>query len=572
MPDFRNDAAADGVSSPSAVAASASGMSILAWRLAAACVLTFAVLLGWTIALQWLGGAYSSELSGYPDEPAHYVTGLMIRDYIAAGFPATPLKFAEGFYIHYPKVAFGMWGPLLHVAEGGWMLLFSASRASVLVMMALITAALAFTLARAMRREFGAYAALAGGLALVSVQVVQTYGAMVMADNLCALMDFWALLCFGRFLVSQKRRDAALFGLFACLSVLTKGNGLALGLVPPLAVLLTRRFELLKQRNFWLPAGMVLVLVGPWQYFSMRLLTGIAERRVDLGMAATYFPMLVRILGPWLLPVALLGLYDRVIRRFRTKDIDGRWAALAVWPAAFWIFHTIVPSGAAEPRYVVAVVAPIVMFFAAGLARLAVWIPWPGIPLRIRTAALAGVAVCVFGATAFAIPRKASYGFVELADALVARPELRNTAWLVSSEGEGEGQLIAEVAMRDQRPGHFLLRASKALARSDWQGDKYELLRPTPEETMAYLESVPVRLLVMDRNPAKHAIPHHRALLQVLERYPERWRLLAVYPGAVRVSARDSRIEVYRLVGQENRPVGKIQIDLKRTLGRLIER
>lgn len=32
----------------------------------------------------------------------------MIRDYIANGFPASPMKFAEEYYVHYPKVAFGM--------------------------------------------------------------------------------------------------------------------------------------------------------------------------------------------------------------------------------------------------------------------------------------------------------------------------------------------------------------------------------------------------------------------------------------------------------------------------------
>src|SRR5947209_3781016 len=76
--------------------------------------LAFTLLLGLTIALQALGGAWKAEFSGYPDEPAHFVTGLMIRDYIASGFPGSPVKFAENYYLHYPKVAFGMWGPLLH--------------------------------------------------------------------------------------------------------------------------------------------------------------------------------------------------------------------------------------------------------------------------------------------------------------------------------------------------------------------------------------------------------------------------------------------------------------------------
>jgi len=125
------------------------------WRAYAAGISTFAILFAWTVLLQWGAGAYRSEFSGYPDEPAHYVSGLMVRDYLMAGLPRNPLAFAENYYLHYPKVAIGMWGPLLHLSEGVWMCLFTSSRTSILLMMALITAALAFTLSRVLRAEFG---------------------------------------------------------------------------------------------------------------------------------------------------------------------------------------------------------------------------------------------------------------------------------------------------------------------------------------------------------------------------------------------------------------------------------
>src|SRR5882724_8050666 len=91
-----------------------------AWR--RGLILLGAVLLFWAIAVifQALGGAYRSELSGYPDEPAHYVTALMIRDYLTSGQWAHPIAFAENYYLHYPKVAFGMWGPGLHVLGASW--------------------------------------------------------------------------------------------------------------------------------------------------------------------------------------------------------------------------------------------------------------------------------------------------------------------------------------------------------------------------------------------------------------------------------------------------------------------
>jgi hypothetical protein len=45
------------------------------------------VFVGLILLLQWAGGSYHAEFGGYPDEPAHYLTALMIRDYITSGFP-----------------------------------------------------------------------------------------------------------------------------------------------------------------------------------------------------------------------------------------------------------------------------------------------------------------------------------------------------------------------------------------------------------------------------------------------------------------------------------------------------
>ena len=73
----------------------AAKVSMLALRWGAVFVGLLLVAILW----QWLGRAYSSEFSG-ADESAHFVTGLMIRDYVAAGFPTTPMKFAEEYYVH----------------------------------------------------------------------------------------------------------------------------------------------------------------------------------------------------------------------------------------------------------------------------------------------------------------------------------------------------------------------------------------------------------------------------------------------------------------------------------------
>lgn len=100
----------------------------------------FLVSLLLTLAWQWRGNAYQSEWSGDPDEPAHYVTGLMVHDYIANRMPAEPMAYASRYYDFYPKVALGHWPPMFYVIQAAWTLLFTPSRISLLLLMATLGA------------------------------------------------------------------------------------------------------------------------------------------------------------------------------------------------------------------------------------------------------------------------------------------------------------------------------------------------------------------------------------------------------------------------------------------------
>src|SRR5262245_34562546 len=100
--------------------------------------------------LQTLGGAYRAELTGYWDESAHLVTGIMTVEYLRTFPPVFPVHFAKEFYIHRPMVAIGHWPPMFYVLEGFWFLVVGVSRSSVLLLMALISAAVATTLYRMM--------------------------------------------------------------------------------------------------------------------------------------------------------------------------------------------------------------------------------------------------------------------------------------------------------------------------------------------------------------------------------------------------------------------------------------
>ena len=95
-------------------------------------LLVAALLLVVVTALQIRSGAWHAEFGGHPDEAAHYVTGLMVRDYVAQGFPGSPMAYAAGYYDHYPKVALGNWPPGFYAIQALWTLAFSVSRTSVM--------------------------------------------------------------------------------------------------------------------------------------------------------------------------------------------------------------------------------------------------------------------------------------------------------------------------------------------------------------------------------------------------------------------------------------------------------
>jgi hypothetical protein len=132
---------------------------------------------------------------------------------------------------------------------------------------------------------------------------------------------------------------------------------------------------------------------------------------------------------------------------------------------------------------------------------------------------------------------------------------------------------IAEMAMRERRPGHIVLRASKVLAKSLWTGSDYKALYHTPVEVMRYIEQIPVGILVMDRSiPVRKQREHHSLVKQMLEAYPQRWALLGTYPLTRAGTEYPDALWIYRLIGHENHRVGTIRVDMGYMLNKTIEK
>ena len=296
-------------------------------------------------------GVMESSFSAHPDEPAHVVTGLMARDYLANPKPADPLAYAENYYAHYPKVAIGQWPPVFYGIQAAWTVPLGATRGSLALLMALLTAGVATIVYAVLRPHCGAPVAVLAGLLFLSTSLVQRFGGMVMTEMPLAIFVMGATLSFVRYLETERWSWSALFGAFATLAILTKGNGLMLALVPPLALVLAGgKWHLLRRPATWLPAGIVLLFCAPWYVFTLGLVEGSWAGSVGLDFARkaarTYWTGFFLDNGYAFLVLAGVGIGSRFVRR----ELRPLWAGLVALAIAAVLFHTIVPASAEYTR------------------------------------------------------------------------------------------------------------------------------------------------------------------------------------------------------------------------------
>lgn len=502
------------------------------------------------VVLQWRGNAFRSEFSGSEDEPAHYVTGLMIHDYVAAGFPGNPLAYARNYYQHYPKVALGHWPPVFYIIQASWMLIFGPSRISVLLLMASLAALLALTLSTTVLHEYSLGAGIAVGIFLLSLPSVEQYSRLVMAEIPLSLLVLLAIIEYGAYLDTERLQSAALFGLWAVLAILTKGTGIELAVVPPLALLATRRWRLLRQFSFWLPCLMVIGIAGPWylwvpgaKHESVARFGGIAfmAPRV-LGT----FEVWTGMLGMTAAILAILGLFVQG-RQFLERPVAGKWLAGASLLVGAYGFRLAI--GAWEDRQLLTTVPILLMFSVRGASWLLSKPFWQDRARWLQAGAGGTILAAAIAWNIHQSPLKRHYGFDELARSLLSDPMLKESVFLVCTGANGEGMFISEVAMREPRPGHYVLRGNRILADTDLMGYRYRSLYSDQEASLRYVESIPVSIVVLDRETPLSL--HGRLLSEALKGHPEKW---------ARYFRSEGEVIAYRRIGHREDAVGPARI------------
>ncbi len=528
----------------------------------------------WILAacLQWRAGAFSAEFGSHPDEAAHYITGLMIHDYVVSGKLASPVPYVEQYYSHYPKVAIGAWPPLFHVTEALWTLLFTPAKASVLLLQGLLTAILATSLYWLLRRQYTFSAALAGGALYVFLPMVQRSTQAVMADGLVALLVFWAMVFFIEYLKSGSTRDGVWFGVFSALSMATKVNGLALLLLPAIALLLTRRWYLIRRPAMYLAASIILLFGIPWQIIAYSFIRHMGVPPVTLGgklfLAVFFGRVLLTIFGWGFAPFLILGILLFIVRLCRTGQSDMTLAGALAVLLSMWTLNSA--AGVADGRYMLSAVPAAILFTFSGFDWLIHYVSPPDM-VPTAAAVLGSAAAIVFLAQFWAMPRKPYWGFGEVAQFLLSSPQFSNSNFLVVSNACGEGAFVSEVARHDHRPQHAVFRASKVLSSSTWFGTNYRLLYPSSSSLQEFLDRAPLSAVVLDLGPrgsgcmtSEEEVELSRRVESALSSDPN-WKLRGNFPQK---PGNSGSLVLYSRIGDQ--PAGNVSIDLRHTLGKSI--
>jgi hypothetical protein len=520
--------------------------------------------------LQWASGAQNVEFAEYTDEAGQVVTGLMIRDYVASGFPGNPIRYAEEYYLHYPKIVFGMWPPLFHVAIGLWTMV-STSRVWIMLLQAAAGTAVATAIFRMIAPRQGALLAVLGGLTFCFATATVEAERMVMPDVLFAALAAVCSLTFCRFLDQGKRSDILAFGFFAGLSLATKGNAVSLAALPPLSMIFLRRWDLIRNPGVWMSAVIAGVLGLPWQLLMAKLQSGtIPYNKLTAAVMARNlleYPILFEVkTGPILAALALAGILMACADVLRRKA-DNMSAVQLALALGFYISHCIVTFGP-ESRYFMQAMPPLIFLAVAFVYRIGKSLHAahgaPAIALLLAFA----TALWTFGS---GVPQKPSWGMKEAAEFLLSQPDVNGSATLISSMAIGESGLIAEVAIQDKdRPSFWVLRGSKSLSDATWYGLDYKSKFSSVEELMEYLRRIPVKYLVLDSTPRDPMTPHHAQLLQMVASANGEWREIGRFPQRQATNVQKPDIRVFYRAASVEKPTG-VTIDLTRTLGRSLK-
>jgi hypothetical protein len=491
-----------------------------------------------TLGLQIKDGAFLAELcTVYPDEAPHYVNGLLIANYVSEELGQPPLAFAKTFFLHFPKVSIGHWPPFFYLLEAGWMLIVSQSKTSVLIFSGLISAVLAALIGSLTSRRSGTVAALLAISFYVFTPLVRQNASAIMVDIFTGLLELAGSLAFMRYIVRPNWKWSAAFGLLASAAILSKGNGLALALLPPLAIIFMGRIPLVRRPDFWLSVPIVAILCGPWYVVTYNLARdgwvyesglhyAIASLKANTNACLTMLGVAGCLVAGYGFVCSFCDRYDA-----RETMLVRCLAALVV---AILIFQMTVPSGL-DPRYALGLLPPMIILAALGTRELSDDLA-SLLGRRHSRRTVASISM-VLGLLLIApkindflsVPQKPTVGMKEAANIVAADPTNSNRTVLISSDAIGEGAFVVEMAQHMDQGGRYVIaRASKLLASANFLMEDYVARFQGADDVGREVERLAIRFVVIDTSKGGFRFKHSQDLLAAAR--ANRWSLVGQIP------------------------------------------
>jgi hypothetical protein len=492
-----------------------------------------------TVLLQIHLGAYRSEL-GY-DECSHYISGLLIHDYLVSGFSETPITFLRNFASAYPLVGIGHWGPFWYLVEAFWMLLFGWDLTSIMVFSALTTVVIAAILYVVAAKPLGRFLAAFAALAFVCSPIVQVSSASVMLDGAITLICLLAAMAWFRYTETLDYRFSIAFGVLAAIGLLTKGNAGCLALIPPISVLLDRNWGIMRRTSFWVPAAIVLLIAGPWTLITYHQVSqgfrfGWGWPYTSVAVAEN-FRSLVTADGPLLLAFVPLGIIPLFKRdHSAVKSLSKISFALL---AAVLVFQCIVPA-AIQDRYLEPAIPPLLLLAALGIHQIS-----QRSTIRYALAGIATLAALPWITNA-AI--KQQYGLREAVKQIWLHSVPGNPSVLIVADGGAEGAAVAEIAMHDKaRPSMFAVRGSRLLGAGGYNSQDYQARFKDPQLALNEIDQYAIPLVLVRRDRSRREWAHVAQIDLAHELQPERWQV--IYQNVTGTTS----VALYRLAGNADR-------------------
>lgn len=481
-------------------------------------------------------GGFDSDLGGDPDEGAHAVTSLMMKDYLTQGLVhgRSPLEFAEKYYQTFPKVALGHYPPGYYLPAAGALIVWNDAR-SLIVLQCILVALLGVMTSQLIRMP---WLAELGGAAVVLNGEVARVSVHVLADLMLVLLVLLAAVCWMSWMEKPSWKKSLLFGFVAAAAILTKGSALGLAGIPVFSLLLTRRWQDIKTLSWWGAGIPVALFAAPWMLWSVRFtqegFTGDSPAAFFVKAVGEYATM-----APWFFgwPL-LLGLAVVAVKAVMGR-VDGFRAALMAVCLGMQGIAMVVPAGF-SPRYLLPSLIPVLVLVVLEVPRLL---------QEKRAKVLAALLLLATTALLWRAKTKDVHGFAKAIETASVEGQ---RAWLVSSDGRGEGAMIAAAAFRTPdriATTRRLLRGSKEIAETDWVGSHYEARFATDAALLAHLDKTEVDVVFVDLSmPSDQQKPHETKIKQALATAPQVWEKLPDQPVTRLAEVPTGMLEIYRRI------------------------